>query len=260
MKDLNLSFINNLDEDDKILLNHVGDMVLSARNNYITKYTFFLNEKQCVLCETVLRSLSFDNYRFYGGYDDAQRRVLCVASQYESVDNGDYPIVALKIEYRSNDKLSHRDILGSLMSLNIARNTVGDIVVGEGSAVVFVYKSVSELILNNITKIGRVGVSISVAEDLSVNIVRSFQEITGTVASMRLDCVLALALHLSREKAREVISSKEVLVNYFRVKKSDFQLNENDEFSVRGFGKYRIASINGVSQKNRIHITINKYV
>ena len=84
--------------------------------------------------------------------------------------------------------------------------------------------------------------------------------IEGTVASFRLDCIFALALKTSREKARTIISSKEVNINYFPVNKPDYLLKENDVFSIRGFGKFRFESINGSTKKNRIHITLKKYI
>ena len=57
--------------------------------------------------------------------------------------------------------LSHRDILGSLMALGIKRETVGDILIEEGRAVVFVCGDVKEYILNQVEKIGRVGVDMT---------------------------------------------------------------------------------------------------
>ena len=161
MKNLNLSFFNNLDDKDRILLNHVGDFVNLASEKYITKFSFFLNQKQCVLCEKLLNSLKFDNFKFYGGYNDAERKVLCVFSEYDHIAYNDFPIKSLVIRYSNNVVLTHRDILGSLMSLNISRETIGDIIVSDNRAVVFAYDTISDLIKNDITKIGKTGVAVS---------------------------------------------------------------------------------------------------
>ena len=259
MKNLNLSFFNNLNDEDRILLNHIGDYVYLAEEKYISKFSFFLNQKQIALCEKLLKSIKFDKYIFYGGYDNAERKVLSIYSEYDQISLGDFPIKSLAIKFPKAESLTHRDILGSLMSLNISRETVGDIVVDDEKAVVFAYETIYDLIKNEIKKIGRVGVSIS-DENVSIKKEQTFEEITGTVASLRLDCIFALALKTSREKARNIISSREVNINYFPVNKPDFILKENDEFSIRGFGKFKLDSINGTTKKNRIHITLKKFI
>ena len=260
MKNLNLSFLNNITDDEKILLNQIADWVYLSENKFFTKYSFFFNEKQISLCEKVLASLKCDNYRLYGGFDKAKRKVLCIYSPYDTVENDDFPIVPLLFKYRTCDNLSHRDFLGSLMALNISRNTIGDIVVSEGCTQIFVYNTVADLVENSISKIGRIGVSINRDKCDSLITKDSFEEITGTVASLRLDCIMCLALHLSREKARNVIATKEINVNYLTVNKPDFILKENDEFSVRGFGKFILESVSGLTKKNRYHIKLQKYI
>lgn len=260
MNDLNLSFLGNIYDDDKILLDKINDWVYLAENKYITKFSFFLNEKQVMLCEKVLKSLKFENYKFYGGCDESERKVLCIYSQYDEISNDDFPIEPITFKYRQHDKLSHRDFLGALMSLNISRNTIGDINISDGCAVVFIYNTVSQLALESISKIGRVGVTVTEGASEDVHNSKLFQEIAGTVASLRIDCIIALALRVSREKARTIISSKGIDVNYLTVNKPDFLLKEKDKFSVRGYGKFLFDSINGKSQKNRFHITLKKYI
>lgn len=87
-----------------------------------------------------------------------------------------------------------------------------------------------------------------------------FEEITGTVSSLRLDCILSLGLHVSREKSKSIIISKGVMLNHAATYNVDTVLNTGDVFSVKGFGKYIFKSVNGVSKKNRFHITLNKYI
>lgn len=67
-------------------------------------------------------------------------------------------IQPVTLRYRAQDKLSHRDFLGSLMGLNITRESVGDILVGEGIAVLFVLRPVLPIIQEELAKVGRVGV------------------------------------------------------------------------------------------------------
>ena len=260
MKNLNLSFLKNLDDEDKILLNRVADWIQIAENKYFCKYSFLLDERQIQLCEQLFASLKCNNFTFYGGYDTATRKVLCVYPEYDIPGNDDFPIDSLLFKYKKEYNLSHRDFLGSLMSLNIARNTIGDIVVGEGCTQVYVYNTITDLIIDNISKIGRVGVSIQKVDSELVKAQVNFEEISGTVASLRIDCVLSLALHQSREKVKAIINSRGVVINHIINYNADTALKDGDIFSVKGFGKFIFKSTNGVSKKNRFHITLFKYL
>lgn len=260
MKKLNLSFLKNITDEEKILLNQVADWTLIVENRYLKKYSFFLDERQSDLCERVLNSLKFSSYSFYGGHTEAIRRILCVYPEYDIAQQEDFPIKSLLFKYKNEYTLSHRDFLGALMSLNIARNTIGDIIVGEGCTQIYVYETVCDMICESISKIGRIGVSIEQSESEQIKSDLKYEKLSGTVASLRLDCILSLALHISREKAKAIILSKGAVVNHMITYSTDTILNAGDIFSVRGFGKFVFESINGVSKKNRFHITLNKFV
>ena len=50
-------------------------------------------------------------------------------------------------------ELSHRDYLGALMSLGIERKTLGDILTHEDEAVIFLKKSITPYVLENLDKV-----------------------------------------------------------------------------------------------------------
>ena len=65
-----------------------------------------------------------------------------------------FPVGAVTFSFRKSDTLTHRDILGALMSLEIKRELLGDILTAEGYAVVFVHENAIELV-SSVDKIGR---------------------------------------------------------------------------------------------------------
>ena len=85
-------------------------------------------------------------------------------------------------------------------------------------------------------------------------------EITGTVSSLRADCLLSFSLHISREKAAALIRQHGISINHMMCYKADSVLKESDVFSVKGHGKYVLKSINGVSKKEKIRITLCKFI
>lgn len=136
-------FLPDLSEDDIRLLDRVSDWIMAADEKYITKFSAFLDERQCLLCEKLMASVKYENYRLWGGYENAARRMLCVYPEYGDAENEDFPITSITLLYRKEDKITHRDILGSLMGLRIKRDSVGDILVGEGKSAVFLRSSVA---------------------------------------------------------------------------------------------------------------------
>lgn len=258
---MNFNFFGiKLSDEDNILFRQISDKISLSEKHFCPKYTFFLDERQCELVKNVFKNSYFENYILYGGYENAKRKILALCPPYSYADFPDFPIKPITISYREADDISHRDILGSLMSLNIQRKTVGDIIVGDKKSCVFVYDTVFDEVLYGITKIGRTGVSLSEEFDKSLVPLEKFKEISGTVASLRLDCVLSLALNLSREKTANIIKQKGVVINFVEQFSNSCLIKENDVFSVTGYGKFVVSSINGVSKKGRIHITINKFI
>ena len=146
------------------------------------------------------------------------------------------------------------------MSLQISRDSIGDIIVGEGKAIVFVIDKILPLILENVRKIGRIGVKTESGFDLTkIAAKQKYTEINGTVASLRADCVISLAANISRDKASSMIKSNGVIIDCEEVFSPSVLMCEGAVFSMRGFGKFLLSSVNGMSRKNRLHITIKKY-
>ena len=250
----------NLSEDDNILLRSISDKITLAEKHFSPKFTFFLDERQSELVEMIFKNSGFDNYMLYGGYDNAKRKILAVSPPYSYANLTDFPLKAVTITYRKSDSISHRDILGSLMALNIERKTVGDVLVSESKSVVFLYDTVFDDVLFGIKKIGRVGVKIEEGFDAEIIPEENFKEISGTIASLRLDCVVSLALKISREKAANLIKKNGVTVNCQDQFSISYLMKENDKFSIKGYGKFLFSSVNGTSKKDRTHITIKKYI
>ena len=259
MKKSGFSYIHDISDKEKIMLDKVLDWISMAEDKYTTKFSSFLDERQCSLCKKVLESEKWENYVFWGGYENAQRQMLCVYPLYSNVKTSDFPLKAVEYKYRISDSLTHRDFLGSLMALQVTRDSIGDILGGEGKTCVFVKDTVSGDALS-LKKVGRAGVRAEVGFDKSLVRQQEFSEISGTVSSMRLDCVVSLAVRVSREKASLLIKNSSVEVNCSVCENNSKVIEVNDKFSVRGYGKFILKSINGTTKKDRIHITISKYI
>lgn len=216
-----------------------------------------MDERQLALCCVSLERHSKDSelpdYELSGGYDEAERRVIIFSGYGYTV-----PFSPVVFSGRDVGKLTHRDFLGTLMSLNIKREMIGDILVGEERTVAFVMNSVLPLV-EELSKVGGVGVTIS--HDFSEDDIpeKKFDVINATVKSLRIDAVLSDAIGLSREKTQALIRSEGVLLNHLMIFEPSESVNEGDVFSLRGKGKFILNHVGGMSKKDRIFVTIYKF-
>lgn len=221
------------------------------------KFLGFLTPEESAIADSLLKSYGA-TYSFYGGYEDAQRRYLACIPDW--CDRPKFPIAALTFEYRSVDKLSHRDFLGSLMALGITRESVGDILVGDGRTVVFLNSGIADHVTEQISKIGRVGVTVKQGFSEPLPTVGRLCDFSDTVPSTRLDCIVAAVCSVSRSVACELIESGLVSVNSFCCEKNTKNIVSGDKVTVRGKGKFVIESVDSHTKKGRIILKYKKYV
>lgn len=241
--------------DLKLFNSKLDDAVYLCEKRHSPYFTSFFTEEEQAYARQYLKSVHYDNYSFFGGYDNSERKVLGLF--YDEPQP--FPVKAILFTFRKNDKLTHRDFLGSLMSLGIQRDTVGDILVEDGRAVVFVKSEIRDYISSQISKVGRVGVAVSSFDASDLPQGRGFEEKEFTVSSMRLDNIVSAVSGLSREKAKNLLISGSVSVNHLPCQKISRVLNEGDKLTIRGKGKYEICGVNGVTKKHRIRISIIYY-
>ncbi|MCD7823797.1 MAG: YlmH/Sll1252 family protein [Oscillospiraceae bacterium] len=252
-----LRLLSSANEDEKVLIRHVIDLGRSSLASGRSRFSCFLDERQLALCSLSLRQYALkgelQDYECLGGYDKAERRVIIFPGYGYAV-----PFSPVVFTGRDIQKLTHRDFLGTIMSLNIKREMIGDILVGEKKTVVFVMNSVLPLV-EEVSKVGGVGVTIGHEfsdEDIPE---KKFEVINSTVKSLRIDAVLADAVAMSREKVQALIRSEGVILNHLMIFDPSQRVDEGDVFSLRGKGKFTLYRIGGMSKKDRIFITIHKY-
>lgn len=243
-------------DKDKLFVSKLDDAVYLSQKRQKPYFFSFLSEAEQALAKQYLVSTGFDSFDFYGGYENSERKVLCL-DYYD--DDPVYPISALEFKFRQADKLTHRDFLGALMSLGIERETVGDILVEDGRCVVFVKTEIADYIKSQISKIGRAGVKVSDADVSSLPKGRGEEEKSVIVSSLRLDNIVAAISGASREKTKNLILSGNVTLNFFECTNISKSVCEGDVLTVRGKGKFKINGVMGETKKHRIRISIIHY-
>lgn len=217
----------------------------------------FLSEEERVFAENVLSRT--DNFMFFGGADNAARTVLALFPKEIRCGEKAFPITAITLKFRPQDKPGHRDFLGAVLALGIKREAIGDILIGEGKAVLFAADSVAKLILSELKTVGKIGVKAEKGFSGELPSASDRIETTATVSSLRIDCILAAICSCSRNTANELLSEKRVSVNSVICEKATKILAAGDKITVRGKGKFTLKQVNGETRKGRLKITIQKY-
>lgn len=219
----------------------------------------FLNEVEAAYCMDFLRHRSDVGSLFWGGYEEAERRILGLFPEYMDPGPELFPLTPLTFSFREEDSLSHRDFLGSFMALGIERDVIGDILVGKGRCVAFVRQEMADYFCQNLRKIGRVGVRVTVGAEEPLPLSREFAELSGVVASERLDCLVAFLCRVGRGEAAELIASGKVMRNYREVLSVSERLSAGDVLSVQKQGKFIIDRLGPLTSKGRLSVQCRKY-
>jgi RNA-binding protein YlmH len=194
---------------------------------------------------------------------------MCNAADWESqsvsiplsLAGEDDPICALSVCGSGYRTLTHRDYLGSLLALGLEREVLGDIdVPDEHHATLFCRASIADYLLTAVERIGNDKVKIErIALPPDFRGSRRRQPISDTVASARLDCVVAALANLSRDTAQSAIRDGRVELDYLEELRVDRTVEPPCTISLRGVGKFNVLSIATQTKKGRWRLLAEKY-
>ena len=81
-----------------------------------------------------------------------------------------------------------------------------------------------------------------------------------TLASVRLDSVIASGFRMGRSLAAQYISAGKVAIDGLPCEKPDKSVPEGAKISVRGLGKIKLDTVGSQTKKGRICVVIHRYV
>ena len=251
-----------MNKEETLLRKRLTELSRQAYHKDIVTFSDFLNLNELNILHTTPKDLFPARYETFGGYEMAERQMVAFlpdALYYEY----HYPMQILKIRPanpRFAEELSHRDYLGSLMNLGVERCKMGDILLLENCAEVFVCQNIAEYLCQELTRIRHTVVQTELVTPEEISYEPRFEEIKGTVSSIRLDSALALAYPLSRSKMTSYIEAGRVFVNGKLITSNGYHLKEGDILSVRGLGRIRYEGMLSETKKKRCLISLRKYI
>ncbi|MDF2838806.1 MAG: RNA-binding protein [Evtepia sp.] len=224
----------------------------------------FLSPEERGLAEDIMKKLPPVNTVFFGGFEGAERQICAFLPSWMTQEDwlceDECPVCAIKADVSSMSDLTHRDYLGSLMALGISREKFGDILRQEHGCQLLLLREVLPVVCSQWEKVGRHPLKIkSLPFSELIRETPRVRKLRDTVASMRLDGVVAAGFSVSRANAVELISAGRVLRNHRICDKADQIVESGDVFSCRGLGKFLLSRADGKSKKGRIIIELDRY-
>ncbi len=192
------------------------------------------------------------------GLDQGERQIIGFSPNGE-IALTNFPLGKVEIIYKGKPPkpLGHRDVLGAVLALRIDRSYIGDILLSKDKALVIVMKQSIPLLVETLGKVGTTWAKVKeVDEEVVFEQEVQKNEIKITVASLRLDGVLAAATRKTRDTVSSYIERGLVKVNHLPVSKKDKNILLEDIISLRGYGRLEIVHIGSPNRKKRIPVTL----
>ena len=257
----------DMQEKDLCLAQVQDKIEMSKRKNKIES-TDFLDMYQISLVKRYLKENNITNYELYGGYEEAERKILVVYPEgiEEYVLKKSYneltKIVRVELPEEDKGKFTHRNYLGGIVKLGLKREKVGDIIVSPIGADIIVVKEFAEILAKEITSLTRfqnAKISIVPIGKIRKQEIR-VEDVNIIIPSFRLDRIVSDLAKTSRSKAVNIIEQNRVFINGQNEVKLSKTVKENDIITIRGKGRFIIRETKGTTRSGRSIVRVEKYV
>ena len=255
-------------QEDKMCLSKVLDKFEESKKRGKIEYTDFLDMYQVALVKNFLMKNNFSNYILYGGYDDAERKLLIVYPEkynekmIQKNFNNILKIVRIELPEELNGKYTHRNYLGGIVKLGLKREKVGDIIVSDEGADILVVQDFSEILkeqLLSLTRFQNSKIKVKEIEELKKQELK-VEEIKIIVPSLRLDNFVSDLAKTSRNKALQIINQERVFINGQLETKASKQIKMKDIITIRGKGRFVVKETTGTTRSGRSVVIIEKFI
>ena len=255
-------------QEDKILLAQILDKIEFTKQREKLEYTDFLDMYQISLVKSFMKKIEFENYIFYGGFENSERNVLIIYPEKYNISmiKKNYPKIIKPIRISLGDeekgKYTHRNYLGGIVKLGTKREKVGDILVSDDGADILVKEESSEILMRELATLNRfenAKFAIIELDNLKKQEIK-VEELKIIVPSLRLDNFVSDLAKTSRSKASQIIDSERVFINGKNETKASKQVKLGDVITIRGKGRFIVKEFCGSTRSGRSVVKVEKYI
>ncbi|MUT66175.1 RNA-binding protein [Paenibacillus sp. NEAU-GSW1] len=250
--------------DEKPFVDRAWEWIERSAQQHELKRTDFLDPRQLQIVEMLANRDADVQVRFEGGYPDAERCRALIGPDYLYLEGEPSGLSVLEVQGASAGALSdldHGDYLGALLGLGIKRDRIGDIHVNESFCHIIILDEIADYLNIHLRQVHRASVLTDIIPLQQLQpVVPELQEMTFTVASMRLDGIASDVHRISRTKIVDPIRAGRCRVNWKTEENPAVQLKTGDVISIKGLGRFKVLEEDGVTKKGRIRVRIGKFI
>ena len=236
--------------ENREFFNRIDDLRDRAARRGLLTHTPFLTPAEQYALSSYYRG---GDMVLFGGQQGCERQAAFFLPEYmdlSAFDAAEY-LRAIQIEAHFGTP-GHRDYLGAMLGLGLNREALGDVRIEGDTAWVFCLPPAAALLLEELHKVGRLGVKVTpcALEQVPPPLLQ-VKKLSFSVKSLRLDAVLSALFGISRTAAAEQIRLGNATLNYAPCLRPDAPVQPGDVLSLRGHGKGRIVALGNRSRKDR---------
>ena len=248
-----------IDGDLVTFTRRAKDMVETATRGNRVRLMNFLNASEVEVLTGMIKNTVDVDVVFAGGIDGAERQRAALVPTFIKNPTVNIPISVYKIEAIGGGEISHSQVLGSLMGLDIDRNLIGEIVVDKNGAFFASCGEFDVFLLESFTKVGRHDIRLERVHE-TISTAGQFENIEIIVSSMRLDVITKALIGGARKSAEEYLNDGYVRLNHVVDKKPSRTCNIGDLLSIRKHGRFKITEVKKKTKGGKFVLVIRKSV
>lgn len=249
--------------DEKVFVDRAMEWVERSAQQHELKRTDFLDPRQAQILVMLANRNPDVTLRLDGGYEQAERQRAIIGPDYRNLDDEAVGISVLKVSGPSQAEweLDHGDFLGALLGLGIKRDRIGDIHVHEQFCHIMIMDEIADYLNIHLRQVHRINVLTDVIPLTELKtVIPKLEEMSLSVASMRLDGIASDVYRVSRSKIVDPIRAGRCRVNWKSEEDPSKQLRQGDVISFKGLGRFKVLDVDGVTKKGRIRVKVGKFI
>lgn len=234
-------------KEDKMLVSNILDKYLKYDKTGISTYTNFLDIRMLEIVENILKYLKI-KYKVYRPNEVCEKSIIYFG-EYENF------ITIYRVDAKD---IQHSDVLGTLFSIGLDNDTIGDIIIEEDHMYITNLTRLNAFLESSLYIIKNRKIKLCEVNEIIASR-EKFITLKVTVPSYRLDVFIGKLAHLSRTAAAKYITDKMVLVNYSEIINTNKILKIGDIISIRKVGKFILSEEILKSKKDNYVVEVKKY-
>ena len=249
--------------EEELLYKRFIELARKSENGGYYLFSDFLGLNEQSIFNEAKMKFGRARYTLFGGAPRCERVMVRFGDLEQLGYEEDFPIKIILVEPKAPkfaDALSHRDFLGAILNLGIERKAIGDIVIRDNSAYVFVNDDMADYVSSSLERIKRTDVKTRITDELPEGELFRTERKKVQLSGERIDAIISKLYSISREESLSLFKKRLVFVSGRLVENNSYNPKPNDVISVRGYGRFVYVGVVGTSKKGKLNAEVDVYV